>query len=123
MKELDELREWVTYKSTLSNHTEQYTLARLDAIEQAIADRYMELPLDADGVPIHVGDDLGVGMALYVSDDGVCIGGNSCGFWEATSLRHAKPVTVEDVLLDAGVSVAAVSDVAAEIRELLEMER
>ena len=27
-----------------------------DAIEQELAERYVELPLDADGVPIHVGD-------------------------------------------------------------------
>ena len=30
----------------------------LDEIEREIAERYMELPMDADGVPIHVGDEL-----------------------------------------------------------------
>ncbi|MBR3223822.1 MAG: hypothetical protein IKF78_00680 [Atopobiaceae bacterium] len=33
-----------------------WALDMLDDIEQEIAERYMELPVDAEGVPIHLGD-------------------------------------------------------------------
>lgn len=95
-----------------------------DAIEREVAERFVELPVDADGVPIHVGD------VMERVDGGpsqqagcVCSAGfNDAPIWCARDFRHAKPRTVEDVLRDAGVSVAAVSDVAAEIRELLEVD-
>lgn len=99
MKELDELREWVTYKSALSNCPEEYTLARLEAIEQAIADRYMELPRDADGKPWHIGDITesgdrvrGIGYLTIVYDWKE----NDCDW--AHTRTHKKPDTVEDVL-------------------------
>lgn len=105
----------------------------IDAIEEEIAERYIELPLDADGVPIRAGDLIEFGekgerlevthlgwtrhgdpTIAYRRPNGTldcsCIG---------TECRHVKQRTIEDVLMDAGVSVAAISDVAAEIRELL----
>ena len=44
----------------------------IDAIEREIAEKYMELPVDADGVPIHVGDAMYDGKVakLVISDDG-----------------------------------------------------
>ena len=44
----------------------------LDAIEREIADKYMELPVDADGEPIHIGDAMYDGKVakLVISDDG-----------------------------------------------------
>lgn len=98
-------------------------------IEAEIAERYMALPLDADGVPIRVGDEinsLGCGVLVnsiiwdgknwYASETVLS------GDWLPVKYSdHAKPRTLEDVLQCAGVSVAAIEDVAAEIRELMEV--
>ena len=83
-----------------------------NAIEAEIAERYMELPLDADGVPIHVGDEMESDNERFV----VCavapgrvhrwhvhnIGELDKGTvaYPPDSLRHFKPRTVEDVLSD-----------------------
>lgn len=99
-------------------------LAMCDKLEREISERYMELPLDADGVPIRIGDTVREVddrvpmkvMSLTFYED--CVDVNACGM-NPNLLRHVKPRTLEDVLLDAGVSIAAISDVAAEIRELL----
>lgn len=80
-----------------------------DAIEAEIAERYMPLPVDADGVPIRVGDVMcsaGIrekghkvivsahGFVEYGSDNGL-IGPLCQEDWV-----HSKPRTVEDVLGD-----------------------
>lgn len=103
-----------------------------DEIEREIAERYMELPLAADGVPIHVGDKMqyhgGEPFTVCAVAPGVIHA------WAAVKLgerkttddyapnrcTHYKPRTLEDVLQCAGVSVAVIEDVAAEIRELME---
>lgn len=90
------------------NHPELYAVcnAAADAIEAEIAERYMELPVDADGVPIRVGEtcyDTDTGEQFEVSSvewNNVC--------WSAWSkpetrhiyinITHEKPRTVEDVL-------------------------
>lgn len=105
--------------------------AACDAIEAEIAERYMHLPLDADGVPIHVGDEMELDNEKFV----VCaVAPGRVHRWDIhnigeldrgtvayppDSLHHFKQRTIEDVLQDAGVSVASIEDVAAEIRELL----
>ena len=107
----------------------------LDAIEAEIAERFMELPVDADGVPIRMGDMMesihfvngcgkprGFVVGLVIGDVENIVsldtehGQKDFAF---AVVRHYKPRTVEDVLMNAGVSVAAISDVAAEIREVL----
>ena len=87
----------------------------LDAIEAEVADRYVALPLDADGVPIHVGDkvvaDDGevfavVHLSLYDwgwRANGWCKDEDSGNFDHTISvvcehLRHHYAPTVEDVL-------------------------
>ena len=76
-----------------------------DEIEAKIAECYMELPVDADGVPIRFGDsvcevDDSVPMKVmsftYYED---CVDVNACGM-NPNLLRHVKPRTVEDVLRD-----------------------
>lgn len=111
------------------------------AVERAEAERkdgYMRLPMDADGEPIHIGDNLESdeyggkrfpcrGLSVEVGDSGlrwtVCMSydkySGTSEYTSASRCRHVKERTVEDVLRDAGVSVAAVSDVATEIRELM----
>lgn len=95
-----------------------------DAIEREVAERFVELPVDADGVPWHIGDMVeghGKVHSMDLNRHGWAFFGMENAIDPAIH-RHAKPRTVVDVLLDAGVSVAAVSDVAAEIRELLEVD-
>lgn len=77
-----------------------------DEIEAEIAERFMELPVDADGVPIRVGDRLegwkfpideisfaATGIAL---DN--CDGEHVTVHMLETDLHHLKPRTLEDVL-------------------------
>ena len=79
-----------------------------DEIEREIAERYMELPVDADGVPIRVGDKLeyrGLTFdAFSVAEDVVF---RECDFksgrytvdvYDHSDVRHVKPRTLEDVL-------------------------
>lgn len=104
-------------------------LERIDELHaklDAIAETHMPLPLDADGVPIRIGDMLTENgdpckfevMSLTYYED--CVDVNACGA-NPKLCTHVKPRTIEDVLRDAGVSVAAIEDVAAEIRELMEV--
>ena len=114
--------------------------AACDEIEREIAERYMELPLDADGVPIRVGDEinsLGCGVLVnsiiwdgknwYASETV-----SSSDWFPVKYSDHAKPRTLEDVLREMldrnsdGIGLrefnrdfnALVEHYAAEIREL-----
>lgn len=109
-------------------------LSLADEIEAEIAEGYMEQPVDRNGEPWHIGDKF-----AFTGADGrkhICTvsGVSDCEVFfyydehssstkhrhfTARAIAHVKPRTLEDVLMDAGVSRAAISDVAAEIRELL----
>ena len=84
-----------------------------DALRDKL-ERSMELPLDADGVPIHVGDTITYGdysqgivkavgewmvVAMHVDDDNLNYAKYGL-LWEAEGCRHVKPRTIEDVLSD-----------------------
>lgn len=84
----------------------------LQNIERAIDEQYIKLPVDADGVPIRVGDEMESGNETFV----ICavapgrvyrwhiynIGELDKGTvaYPPESLHHFKPRTVEDVLRD-----------------------
>ncbi len=113
-----------------------------DEIEREIESRYMELPVDADGVPIRVGDVMcsaGIrekghkvvvsaifedGFVEYGSDNGL-IGPLCQEDWV-----HVNPRTIEDVLRDLvdGIgsvdfdALTAIGEAADEIRELMEVD-
>jgi len=84
----------------------------LDEIEREIAERYMRLPVDADGEPIHVGDEMesdnerfvvcavapGRVHRWHVHDIGDLDKGTVA--YPPDSLRHFKPRTVEDAVRD-----------------------
>ena len=135
IKALEELREW----SRLGPMVCQDLLDIADEIEREVAERYMELPLDADGVPIRIGDtvcEVDVRMPIKVMsltfyED--CVDVNVCGM-NPNLLRHVKPRTLESILCDAFANVSCMGDgivrtfkpdepylaeIAAEIRELL----
>ena len=99
-----------------------------DEIQAEIDERFMELPCDADGVPIHVGDELEGGFIVdYVSSHWVLAVGR--GAKHEDSCRHVKLRTLEDVLNDFGRKFAEnyhypnaeglVDETADEIRELM----
>ena len=87
----------------------------LEALEREIAERYILLPVDADGVPIHVGDEV---CGYGYSNGGVVVkalnghmiivgrleGGENYAksglLWSAKDTHHVKPRTVEDVLIE-----------------------
>lgn len=109
--------------------------AACDEIEREIAERYMELPLDADGVPIRIGEvvtwlngapsnKFTIDTFAFDMDHGEwdVKSSNFLNIFPAHRCRHYKPRTIEDVLQDAGVSIAVIEDVAAEIRELMEVD-
>lgn len=120
IKALDKLVEFVSEDALL--------VEMVEAVEREVSERYIPLPVDMDGVPIHEGD-----VIQFVNEQGgtgakveVCAiskhyayYGEGKHFYKASMCRHVKPRTVEDVLQCAGVSVAAIEDVAAEIRELM----
>ena len=110
MKTIDTLHEWCNFlgDDPCDGCAKQLHLMASE-IEAEIAERYMELPVDADGVPIRP-DDLMACTAFDTNDfDGkehVMAVGN--GFWVdkdgcthiPSETHHVKPRTLEDVLED-----------------------
>lgn len=135
MKSIEKLREkirldvnnpWSDLKGDL--------LAMCDKIEAEIAERYMELPLDAVGVPIHTGDMLQLGdtrsdvvaLAYRPHDELPWEWLTRDGEWHSTAFaRHVKSRTLEDVLremvgmTDQPLCEEDIQAFADEIRELM----
>lgn len=82
---------------------------RYSELRTSLKERYIELPKDADDVPIHVGDEVkdvdydghASVFDMHIATDGwwVCAGG-VCR--RPDSYRHYHAPTVEDVLLEFG---------------------
>ena len=86
-------------------------LATVEKIEKEVAERYVELPKDADGEYIHIGDVMDSRVdylfdgkpftvrALVLCEDGWEVADGRFGNrYEPDSLRHHHAPTVEDVL-------------------------
>lgn len=84
-------------------------------IEREIAKRYILLPVDADGEPIHIGDLIeyhgrdGVyrlhAQGVYVYSGGRlcgerCVMNERLGIWEPDKCSHVKSRTLEDALVE-----------------------
>ena len=108
IKAIEKLREFVDDQFVISGQSYLQGMAIANSIEAEIAERYMKLPVYADGVPIHVGDRLGckeqggkysdfevtsISETLVFFDYGA-------SFIAAVACHHVKPRTVEDVLMD-----------------------
>ena len=107
MESLDKLREWLP-NSLMPRTCEAVCRDYLDEIEREISEKYMELPVDADGVPIHVGDKV---RDKYLEDGDVLdvhfvsdIAFHTIGWTTKNGCEvvHVKPRTIEDVLTDFG---------------------
>lgn len=137
LKSLDALRDYAEQCCPEYEPYDTEMMRIADEIQAEIAERFMPMPVDADGVPIYVGDILdapkgeeyGVVEVVELTFDGedwyfkgevpLSFMGLA-GYFNTAGWRHYhKPRTIEDVLLDAGVSKACVEDVAAELRELM----
>ena len=78
-----------------------------EKIEKEVSERYMELPLDADGVPIRVGDVLSYGDYKFKVFELAAFGDGSWSIrnedgnaWAACDVTHYHKPTVENVLRD-----------------------
>ena len=76
-----------------------------ERIEREVAERYMELPVDADGVPIRAGDVLTDGEYKFKVFELAAFGDGSWSIrnedgnaWAACDVTHHHEPTVEDVL-------------------------
>lgn len=118
----------------------------MDAIEREVSERFVELPVDEDGITIHVGDmvqglgDSGPVQHLELWDDGWVVvfefAPGQFTRYSGDAVRHVKPRTVEDVLgeavgelFNADISTGStewdevIARYAAEIREVLGVEK
>ena len=142
IKTLEELRHHAhVLKGGSTDYNELFEIA--DRIKAEIAERFVELPVDADGVPIRAGDTIynrqnQDSMTVYeigfTDNDGTRIY-NADGKWALIDVcTHVKPRTLESILCDALADVSCMGDgivrtfkpdepyvaeLAAEIRELL----
>lgn len=143
MISIEKLREFVDDQFVISGQAYLQGMAIAGSIEREIAERYMLLPVDADGVPIHVGDVMcsaGIrekGHKVIVSaifEDGFVEYGNYNGLigpLRQEDWVHVKPRTIEDVLRDLvdGIgsvefdALTAIGEAADEIRKLMEVDR
>ena len=105
MESIDKLREIGTkVKNSCFTGVHCDTVLELaDEIEAEIAERYMKRPVDADGVPWHIGEEVDgceivamAGYQLYYYDDD----SKTIEWCIAKNRRHVKPRTLEDVLED-----------------------
>ena len=97
-----------------------------DEIEREIAEKYMELPVDADGVPIRVGDLVAAQdkqpfkvRAFQLDALGWFAIERLGSQWNVNQLHHVKPRTITDVLADLFDRKISVTDAEREIGELL----
>lgn len=151
MESIEKLRDELRIcETTGSRPTIAFVAQCADEIEAEIAANYLELPADADGVPIRVGDVVEFGesrnqgivkalnghmvIAMHVDDDYTNYAKYGL-LWNADACRHVNPRTVEDVLRDVWKEALdyAKSDIwrnpdevfaerADEIRELMEVD-
>ena len=137
MKAIDELRGFLSESPSVvfPDEVSEY----VDAIERELEERYVELPVDGDGVPIHIGDKVTqvsdrptpvLGITYHKSTPpSICI--ERGDLWiDADTLHHYKSPTVEDILREFAdlvreeqVERAQISDEAiAEFAERLQLK-
>ena len=112
--------------------------ACIEELEAEIAERFMELPCDADGVPILIGDVVAAQdeqpfkvRAFQYDVFGWFAIERLGSQWNVNQLHHVKPRTIEEVLRECAEAYASGADVdlgststmfakyADEIRELM----
>lgn len=108
---------------------------------QAVEQEYMELPKDADGVPVRIGDKMtninkpsDEYTVTSITESGCRVYGD-CAFIKTSQLRHVKPDPLKELLRKFYLNARDVCDsnmgdldeecaaYAVRIRELMEVER
>ena len=105
MRSIDNLREYVCSAPmpSMTNMARAIVAGMIDEIEREVADM-VPLPVDADGVPIHVGDwitgdwDAKAKVVAITSEDVYWWEPDGCHWCHAHEVRHHHAPTVEDVL-------------------------
>lgn len=127
IKALEKLRDYQLY-----DKTEEYTAfvqlgsVLADEIQAEVDERFMELPLDADGVPIRLEDELeyvgrvfAIGPKVVFAKRGFADGHYEVEAYSSDVCRHVKPRTMFDVLAEVENGELSIDKAEAEIRELL----
>lgn len=122
LKKLRTAARNMTKGRNLENHEEcNLLLIIADEIEAEIAKRFMELPVDADGVPIRVGETV-YGKYLKGNPEYTVRGFSfdqehgqwnvqvGDAMWVSQNLLGAKPRTLESILCDALADVSCMGD-------------
>lgn len=102
------LRTWTNDHFGIGDWRYESIMEFADRIDAELAERYVELPKDADGEYIHVGDRLEHTNGIFTANDMTI---SIDGIWRAwdgenghtvllAKCRHHKQPTVEDVLRD-----------------------
>ena len=87
-----------------------------DEIEREVSERYMELPVDADGVPIHLGDELdNINKSerykvTSIGDNGYIRIYSDTGWIHSSKCRHVKPDPVKELLCEFASDVSCMGD-------------
>ena len=102
IKALDNLRNWAKKYGPMGSHD---PLMFADEIEREISERYMLLPVDADGVPIRVGDELfnknkptDAYKVTAIADNGYIRIYHDTAHIHSSQCRHVKPDTLKELL-------------------------
>ena len=139
IESMDKLREWANVSGEPWAESRERLHRMLDEIEAEIEERFMELPVDVNNEPVHIGDEM-EHRSKHETLDVIAVGNDSffTGRWADDYVRcfevsaewhHAKPRTLEDVLADFAAEVEndrntieTARKYAEEIRELLGVE-
>ena len=132
IKALEELRDELTKRGESNEmmglyiHDHEVAMQLIASVYREVDERFMELPVDADGVPIRVGDVLDppsdcddyvtcqvvkLTYDLFEKEwyfEGEAVGSfmGFCGYFDTAGWTHHKPRTLEDVLCDFANDVA-----------------
>lgn len=120
LESIETLRIWSKAHMRSDSEVKRF----IDAVEREISERYVELPKDADGEPIRVGDEVVcinkrwtvTGLRLTGGFWGVCCtifndqGGSGTNVYPPDSLTHYKPPTVEDVMVEFATDLESAQD-------------
>lgn len=103
MESIEKLRDYYKAEDVPGVHRAINEIA--DAIEAEIAEKYLLLPVDADGVPIRMGDVVAAQdeqpfevRAFQLDAFGWFAIERLGSQWNVNQLHHVKPRTLEDVL-------------------------
>ena len=135
LEALEKLRWFIDDQFVVSGQAYLYGMAIVGSIQNEIDANYMRLPVDADGMSIHVGDSVNMEdsdkeFTVHLVGDtcfrGQLLGTGAMETHYSRCCRHVKPRTLEDVLADFAADVEndrnnieTARKYADEIRELL----